>query len=687
VLAVIAIGVAASVAYTMRPREQAAPPPKVERQDPNSTIEVLGGKAIRLKGENHDLTVDFERQSSNAEGETKMHGVKIRVDNRGGRNYVVTGKEAFLGKQNSSFDVRGDVTLTTDDGLTATGQQATYVDVEKIVRVPGDVKFNRGRMTGSGVGFTYDEQRDVMEILEKADVKFAAEGDAGPIAFTSGKFINARRDRYMRFEGTVHMDREGQLIDADSSMVRLFPDRDEPDYIELRGGSKVGGAKGSLLRSMSAQDINLDYAEDGRTLQNATLAAKSVIQLATKDGSNGQGLASEFMDIGLEPDGSVRTVSARDAVTATLPATKDNPARTIRSNALLATGNAEGIRDMKFSEGVEYRETAAKGQAGRVIRARSLEAGLDAAAGTLRDAHFTGNVDFTESPLHATASDARYMVAAGTLALSGKDQVPHIETDALTIESVTIDVTLNPRKMIAKGNVRSTLLPPKKPAAGATETKRPALLGDKEPVNIIAETLTYDEATRKADYTGKVILLQGQTTIHANTLTLDETKGDLTANGKVITNLMIANKQPEPGAKNKPMLARAELFTYSDQTRMATYTTTVQMDGEQGNLSAGKLELRLQKTDNTLDRLEASGAVTAIVDRRTVTGTRLTYSPTDDKYVAVGVPVKMVDAECKETSGKTLTFWKASDRVQIDGNDEVRTQTKGGGKCTVVPPP
>ena len=41
----------------------------------------------------------------------------------------------------------------------------------------------------------------------------------------------------------------------------------------------------------------------------------------------------------------------------------------------------------------------------------------------------------------------------------------------------------------------------------------------------------------------------------------------------------------------------------------------------------------------------------------------------------------MIDAECQETSGKTLTFWKASDRVLVDGNNEVRTQTKGGGKC------
>ena len=53
---------------------------------------------------------------------------------------------------------------------------------------------------------------------------------------------------------------------------------------------------------------------------------------------------------------------------------------------------------------------------------------------------------------------------------------------------------------------------------------------------------------------------------------------------------------------------------------MATYTTGAQFDGDQGNLSAGKLELQLAKAENALDKLEANGAVTAIVDKRTVTG-------------------------------------------------------------------
>ena len=41
--------------------------------------------------------------------------------------------------------------------------------------------------------------------------------------------------------------------------------------------------------------------------------------------------------------------------------------------------------------------------------------------------------------------------------------------------------------------------------------------------------------------------------------------------------------------------------------------------------------MKLAKAENTLDGLEAKGQITALVDRRTVTGAQLTYSPSDDK--------------------------------------------------------
>ncbi len=690
VVAVVAIGVIGVVAYTMRPRETATPPPPLAQMPEGVKVETRGGDAIQLKGGEQDLKIEFERQTTDKDDQTKLFGVKVLVSNRGGRSYTITGKEAQVGKDESSFDIKGEVRLETSDGLVAHSQQATYADVDKIVRAPGPVKFSRGRMNGTGQGFSFDEQRDILSILAQADVHFAAEGKEGPMDVTAGAFTYARRDRYMLFTNTVHMDRGGQLIDADNSTVRLYPDRDETDMIELRGNSRVtgGGAMGAL-KTMAARDINLKYGADGRALEHATLSGSASIELDQKGGT-GQRLAGGMMDIGLDPDGSVRALSAREAVQVTLPATADTSARTIRSTSMTGTGNAQGLRAMKFDERVEYREAASKTRNARVVRARTLEADLESATGELARAHFTGNVDFTDGPMRATSVDAVYDVTKDALALGGKEPRPHIENDDLTIDANAIDVTLNPRTMTATGRVSSTMRPATKPAGGAPGPKRPGLLAEKEAVQIVGEKLVYDEASRKADYTGKVTLLQGDTTIQSESLTLDETRGDLSASGKVMTQLAIAEKETgqdaAPAGKPKPMIGRAASFAYSDEARKATYSTTAQLDGDQGNLRAATIEVRLAKDDNTLDGLVANGQVTALVDKRTVTGTHLTYTPGDDKYIVTGAPVRMLDADCQETLGKTLTFWKASDRVTVDGNNEVRTQTKGGGKCPAAPP-
>ena len=691
-MAALAIGVIGIVAYTMRPRESVAPAAPIEKPPPDITVLTIGGNVIHLKGASQDLKIQFEKQATTKDRENTLFGVTAHIANRGGRSYTITGNEAQIGKDESSFVVKGSVQMKTDDGLVANSQEATYTDADKMVRAAGPVTFSRGRMTGSGTGFLFDEQRDMLIIVENADVHFAPEGQEGPMDVTAGGFTYARRDRYMRFERTMHMDRGGQLIDAVDSIVRLYPDRDETDLIELRGDARVtGGGQMGALQSMSARDINLNYGNDGRTLENAVLAGASAIEMLPKGGSASQRLAAEYIDLGMHADGSVRALAARDGVNVTLPGSAEHGERTIRSTTLNAAGEAQGIREMNFRETVEYREAAAKAHPLRVARAQSLDAMLDPATGTLVDARFKTKFEFTEDTMRATAETAVYKVEQGTMALAGTAPAPHIENEALTIDANAIDVALDPLKVTATGNVRSTMLSASaRKSTGelrrdnATATKRPGLLSEKEPVQIVAAKLTYDESSKRADYSGQAKLMQGDTRIDGDSLTLDETKGDLIASGKVTTTLVIEEKD-NTAARPRPTIGRAGSFNYSDQTRTATYTTTAQLDGNQGNLRADTIEMKLDKTENTLDGLEAKGQITALVDRRTVTGVQLTYSPTDDKYVVNGAPVKMIDADCQETNGKMLTFWKASERVIVDGNDEVRVQTKGGGKCPAPP--
>ena len=56
----------------------------------------------------------------------------------------------------------------------------------------------------------------------------------------------------------------------------------------------------------------------------------------------------------------------------------------------------------------------------------------------------------------------------------------------------------------------------------------------------------------------------------------------------------------------------------------------------------------------------------------------MTYTTGDEKYVIGGLPVEIVDQCGRKTTGKTLTFTKATDTIIVDGSDQIRTQTKGG---------
>jgi hypothetical protein len=81
-----------------------------------------------------------------------------------------------------------------------------------------------------------------------------------------------------------------------------------------------------------------------------------------------------------------------------------------------------------------------------------------------------------------------------------------------------------------------------------------------------------------------------------------------------------------------------------------------------------------------IDRLEAYTNVGLKLETRSAVGERLTYFADDDRYLMSGAGTKAVKVieSCRETTGRTLTFFKSTDRIIVDGNEEIRTQTKNG---------
>ncbi|HXG89083.1 MAG TPA: LptA/OstA family protein [Vicinamibacterales bacterium] len=691
-LGIFAVVFAAVLYFVIGERRTPAAVQGVERIDPTASSEIKGGDAIQVKGEKRDVRVEFASQISYTDGRTKYTGFKAFIDNRGGRSFTVAGDEALTGAELSTYDLSGNVTLNTSDGLTATTPRATFTEADGIMKGDGPVQFNRARVTGSGVGFTYDRAVDRLWLLNQAVIEVAAKDGQGGMRVTSGAAGHSRLERYMRFERGMRMERQGQVMEADNSTVFLLKDRDEPENVELRGNSKITGGTGTgSLQAMQARDINLHYADDGRTLEQALLVGKAGVQLARPDGSPGNQLIAETIDAQLAPDGSITSLSGREQVTVNLPATGEAAARAVKSQLLNASGQSgRGITAMTFENGVEYREDAARGGTPRVARARTLQAGMSG-NGTIEQATFSGGFKFEDGRLAASSTDAIYDVIKGTLSLrsSAGATVPDLADERVTVRAQNIDVTLSPRSMTATGSVSAQFSPGRR--AGERGT---SLLSDKEAVMINAEVFVFDETAGTGTYSGKAateevktatqaVLYQQEsgTTIRGDTITLNEKTGSLIATGNVLANLPIAGRGE--GAKGNSV-ARAGEFQFEEAKRRAVFIKQAQLDGVQGALRANRIELFLAAKDNSLERMVADGAVTAGIEKRVATGQHMTYHPAEEKYVMTGTPVRLTQ-ECQESTGRTLTFYRASNNVVVDGNEEIRVQTKGGSKCPEPP--
>ena len=693
-IAVLALAFAAVVARQLRPRVPVPPHLPSARTDPAAVAEVTDGRLERITFSRQDVSVDFRRQLLYPDGSMKLFAVKIKTDERGGtRTFTVTGNEGHVGEKESVLTLDGDVQVVASDGLTVRTEHATYDGRDGFVRAPGPVQFSRGRTKGSGLGMTYDKNRDVLDVLQNAVLSIAPDSNgAGGTEITSAAVEFARRDRYTRFDNGVRIVRGGETIEAGNATAYLTEDGERIDTLDLRDNARitVPGAAAGGLQSLAGSTMNLKYGSDGQALQHALIVGTALVQIAGDAGKAGRQITAGTLDIGLAPDGSTPVaLAARENVQLTIPAETGTAGRTIQSANLDAKGVAgRGLTSAHFYGSVRFLE-AGQGTS-RAARSETLDAALKPGMSGLEDARFARGVHFEEGKLVATAATARYQPDKGTLQLSGSEAgavVPRVVNEQIAVDAAQIDVTLEGPQVKATGSpadkVKSVLQPAHKEdaAAGATPVKMPSMLKQDQPVNVTAATLDYDGTISKTAYSGSAQLWQGDTSIKGETLVIDGKAGDLSATAVTTTTLLEQTNNEKKKKERVRSTATAKDLKYEDAVRRMTYTGDAHMIGPEGDMTAATIELYLKPSGDELERAEAYEAVTLREQHRKTTGTRMTYTTADERYVIVGAPVKIVDQCDRETTGRTLTFLKASDNVVVDGNQETRTETKGGGKC------
>lgn len=694
-IAVFAVAFAVFVARELKRRD---PPPAmtpVVRTDPGAIIETRKGQTTHLPGKNgQEIDITYKTQYTYEDGSSKLEGVTVVFDELKGANrtFTITGKEGRVGKGATTLILDGAVKLEGSDGMTVLTEHASYAESDGVVRAPGPVELTRGRVHATGIGMVWDKTSDVLTILDQAVVHIKADHpEDGPSDVTSGTATFARRDKYLRFDRSVRMLRSGQVIQAGIATMYLTPDEKRIQTVELVDHAQITSTKVTAggLQAMNGYQMNLKYTEDGESLEHALVTGDASIQIAGEPGKQGRQIVASTIDIALAPDGSTPTaLLGRENVQLTFPPEPGTAARTIRAANLDAKGEpGKGLTRALFSGGVQYREHGADAE--RAVNSGTLDIGLKPGMASVDDARFAHAVRYEEGKMAALSAAAHYDIDNGTMALSGSEPnaiVPHVVNEQIAVDAASIDVTLAGPKLKAAGAVRSELKPASngaKPGEQANDVKMPSMLKQDKPVLVVGNGMDYDGTTSRGVYTGNARLVQGETTIKGDSIVIDNKAGNLSASGGVVTTTVLDQVGADKKTERVHSTATAKDFTYNDAARQMTYLKDAHMNSPNGDMTAARIELFLKPSGDELERAEAYDGVVLREQNRETRGNKLVYTTANETYVVTGTPVKIVDQCKRETIGRTLTFNKGADNIVVDGNSQIRTQTKGGnGNCT-----
>lgn len=639
----------------------------IEGLDPEAILEGTGTVVTQTTGDTRNFTVEAERQLTYADAESRLEVARITIEGRTGEELVITGKQGEVGEAESLVAVTGDVLMRATDGLTVTTQHASYNQPDGIVRVPGYMEFSRGKLSGSAIGANYSNEDHLIQLLAKSRV------EVGLLTIES---IRAElTDGHMRFTQGVQIEQLDWKTFAEQATVYYDVETGAVGMVELRGQARLQGVATTLvgLESMSARDIDLTYDDLSGLIRHASLAGESEILFADTTLGSGQRIGAEFLEATLAADGvTVIALSARERVEVTLPESNQGVAKRILSARMQGFGNsAQGLTAAEFIDDVGYHEIRfSHGEPAEVItRADRLETSLSGTLNSMANARFTGQVTFRDGSTDGKSGLAFYDMDADMIRLrsyGGDGSRPRVTDPNGVVEADAIDLGVGGGGMSARGNVRTVLT-----FAGIFKSSEPSYGA--------GERLSYDPASGLTTYSDGARLWQGATAVQGDRIELFQETADLKAIGNARSSFILQEIDDVTQEVEEVLtIGVGKTMQYEELMRRATYTTHARVNGPQGDLTGHQVELYFGQSRRELERVESRDRVKLILPNLTATGMQLTYFTTNGRYVMHGTPVQVLEElpdECRDTRGKTLTFFRSSNTVSVDSDREVRTQT------------
>jgi LPS export ABC transporter protein LptC/lipopolysaccharide transport protein LptA len=639
--------VAGVVAWSFRRPGREAPP-----SAPAAAPTVLPSGAARteklsfqsFKGEKQSFLLNAAEMIGQEQEEMRLKGVDytfwytVKGDRKQG-HIKADGCVYAPSQQRASF--QGNVVVRTEDGFELKTPTLVYRGDKGTARSEDPATFSRKDISGSATGLVYHAEEGKLELL--ADVKIhVRDPDKPPADIQAARGVALREEGTMYLEGAVQVDQQGDHLTAD---------RFEMDFGEDR----------TVTRARAIENVVLKTAS-GAFPGTATAPAA---------GSGPRELRCRKLDLRFRPDRTLEEATAGPDADLTLhPGTTDEPERrrleakflTFKFDEQGRLAELQSLRDTRFTT------TPLQAAAGppRTVTCGRLVAQVDPASGEPRNIEFHNDVVFVRGKQRATAQKAWYDGTAGKLYLSETPRVVDAEAGS-DLQANAIGLAVRSGDVAAQESVRHLLR--------RTSGKGGRFFGGGEdPVLVRSRFLEYTAASRTGRYWEEALLRSGKDEVRAAEIRLQDGPAGrrLEAGGGVVS--LMHPRAAAEGKEPARVEGRARDMVYEEANHRLVYKGEVSI--RQGDIAtrSPQATLALSPDGQGLQSLVAGEPVEVMQGERRASGTRATYTPGDETMVLVGDHVVLKDPS-QEVEGRSLTFHVGDDRILVDGQRQVRTQT------------
>jgi lipopolysaccharide transport protein LptA/LPS export ABC transporter protein LptC len=684
-LLALVVVVSASVAWSLLRSKPAAVEP-LPSPSPGATGTTVGELTfLRFKDESRRIEVKAKEMVGSQEGTMILHGVEATLPYvREGKpgTVTITADECQYQQAIERAAFKGNVVLRTDDGFELESATLKYWGDKERAFSADPIHFKRGAIDGTALGFEYRAGSGV-ELRGDVRIKVTPPGGVEPTHIASPSATASREERRITFHDGAVARQGARELRGNELRLALDESLDRIERAVVTGNVDLLAGPGTSLAATPA------------------VVAPAAPPGAAPPAGGSQRLRSQKLEVDLGPAGELKQALATGSATLDVEPGPNEPKerRRLAGPRLRFDFDAEGRlasvhglraaarpgpkdRPVLTAEPLEGAEGAP-----RRVESEAFDATLDPATGELVRAEFDGSVAFSEPGRKAFAGHAVHDVAAGTIVLTREPRIVD-EAEGSELRGREIRIGTRTRAVTASGTVRHEVRGKGRRAglfgvasAGAAQPAAPAgpaagsAAKNQEPTVIVCREFDYDPQARRARYRENALMRSGQDEVRAPLITLDEPgpgERRMKATGGVTS---VLHPQPAKGGAKEPepVETRSKEMVYEEAKRQVVYSGDVEI--RQGDILTKSPEavVLLAKDGETVDRMLAGEPVEVHQGIKRAKGERGTYTPANETFVLVGERVVLHDAD-RRLEGRMLTFEVGSDRIRVDGREEVRTE-------------